>query len=99
MKEIESEHYSLLESHWVEIKQIVNDTYPNFDKNLYSFLEVSPLEYKNCLLVKIGISPSNIAHFMNVTKEAITASRRRMYIKSFHQKGSPSNWDSIIRSL
>ena len=99
MKEIESEHYSLLESHWVEIKQIVNDTYPNFDKNLYSFLEVSPQEYKICLLVKIGISPSNIAHFMNVTKEAITASRRRMYIKSFHQKGSPSNWDSIIYSL
>lgn len=98
-KEIKSEHYRLSEDNWTEIKQIVNKTYPNFDKNLYSFLEVSPQEYKICLLVKIGISPSNIAHFVNVTKEAITASRRRMYMKSFHQKGSPSDWDNIIYSL
>ena len=99
MAEIDKEHYRLSEKHWDELKQIVNHTYPNFDKNLYSFLEASPQEYRICLLVKIGISPTNIAHFMNVTKEAITASRRRMYTKAFNKKGKPSDWDKIIISL
>lgn len=99
MTEIDKDHYRLSEKHWDELQQIVNQTYPNFDKNLYSFLEVSPQEYRICLLVKIGISPTNIAHFMNVTKEAITASRRRMYTKSFNKKGKPSDWDKIILSF
>lgn len=99
MTEIDKDHYRLSEKHWDELQQIVNRTYPNFDKNLYSFLEVSPQEYRICLLVKIGISPTNIAHFMNVTKEAITASRRRMYTKSFNKKGKPSDWDKIILSF
>lgn len=99
MAEIDKGHYRLSEKHWDELKQIVNHTYPNFDKNLYSFLEVSPQEYRICLLVKIEISPTNIAHFMNVTKEAITASRRRMYTKAFNKKGKPSDWDKIIISL
>ena len=99
MTEIDKDHYRLSEKHWDELQQIVNQTYPNFDKNLYSFLEVSPQEYRICLLVKIGISPTNIAHFMNVTKEAITASRRRMYTKAFNKKGKPSDWDKIILSF
>ena len=47
----------------------------------------------------MGISLTNIAHFVNLSKEAITASRRRMYIKAFNKKGKPSDWDKIIDSL
>ncbi len=97
--EIDTKRYKLSDAYWQQLRELINLAYPSFDKNLYSFLEVSHHEYKICLLVKIGISPSNIAHFMNVTKEAITASRRRMYMKSFHRKGSPSDWDDIINSL
>ena len=47
----------------------------------------------------MGITPTNIAHFVNLTKEAITASRRRMYTKAYSKKGKPSDWDKIISSL
>lgn len=48
---------------------------------------------------QLGISPSNMARILNVTKEAITASRRRMYNKVFKTKGSPQDWDKLILSL
>lgn len=98
-KEIITNSFRLKEEEWGELSQLINSVYKNFDKNLHSFLETTPREYNICLLIKIGISPTNIAHFVNVSKEAITASRRRMYTKAFKRQGSPSDWDNIITSL
>lgn len=91
--------FHLTEKDWKDIKEIINQAYENFDSNLRGFLDVNPQEYKICLLLKMGFSPTNIAHFVNLTKEAITASRRRMYTKAFNKKGKPSDWDKIINSL
>lgn len=96
---IENQEYRLSDEHWTELTKLINNTYPGFDKNLHAFLDVNSQEYKICLLIKIGITPTNIAHFLNLTKEAITASRRRMYTKSFHKRGTPADWDKIIISL
>lgn len=91
--------YKLSEEKWEELRKLVNAVYWDFDKNLNAFYDVNLQEYRICLLIKIGISPTNIAHFMNLSKEAITASRRRMYMKAFKSKGTPSDWDNIIRTL
>ena len=99
MTAIENQTFHLTEEDWKDIKEIINQTYGNFDSNLRGFLDVTLQEYKICLLLKMGISPTNIAHFVNLTIEAITASRRRMYTKAFNKKGKPSDWDKIIKSL
>lgn len=99
LKEIESDKFHLAEDDWNDLKRTVNDVYSNFDKNLFSFLKVSSQEYRICLLLKVGVTPSNIAKFMNRTKEAITASRRRMYKKAFDKDGTPTDWDNLVRSL
>lgn len=97
--EIKNGTFKLSEEDWKDLNVLINSTYPEFDKNLEVFLCTNPLEYKICLMIKLGVTPSNIAKFVNVTKEAITASRRRMYIKVFKKKGSPSDWDKVIISL
>jgi protein subunit release factor A len=99
MMAIDKQEYHLAEEDWEEIQKLVNRAYENFDSNLRGFLDVTPQEYKICLLIKMKISPTNIARFVNLTKEAITASRRRMYTKAFGKKGRPSDWDNIIKSL
>ena len=96
---IEEETFHLTEGDWTDIKEVINQTYDNFDSNLHGFLDVSPQEYKICLLLKMGISHTNITHLVNLSKEAITASRRRMYTKAFNKKGKPADWDKIINSL
>ena len=98
-KEIQNETFKVSEDIWEQLSCLVNTIYPNYDKELYSFLKVSLQEYKICLLIKLGISPSNMAKILNVTKEAITASRRRMYNKAFKTKGSPQDWDKLIFSI
>lgn len=96
---IEKNQYNLTEEHWKALSSLVNSVYEGYDQNLQAFLDVSPQERKICLLIKIGISPTNIAHFMFLTKEAISASRRRMYQKAFKKKDTPSDWDKILQSL
>ena len=98
-KQIESDTFKLSEENWNELKVLINSVYQNFDKNLETFLYTTPQEYRICILTKLGIRPTNIAKFLNVTKEAITAARRRMYQKSFKEKGSPQEWDRIIASI
>lgn len=97
--EIANGTYKLTEEEWQEVTKLINSIYPGFDRNLDAFLKTNPLEYKICLMIKLGISPSNMAKFVNVTKEAVTACRRRMYIKVFKKKGTPSDWDKVILSL
>lgn len=91
--------FKLDTAHWEELHKLIQYVYVDFDKNLYSFLNATPQEFQICLLIKISISPTNIAHFLNVSKEAISASRRRMYFKAFHKVGSPADWDKIIYSI
>lgn len=84
---------------WKEASNLINSVYKNFDQNLHRFLDTSSQEYKICLLVKLGISPTNMAKILNVSREAISASRRRMYIKAFQKKGTPADWDKVILTL
>ena len=97
--EIENNTFKVNKENWLELQKLLNDVFPNYDKNLLSFLDVTQSEYRICLLIKIGIKPTNIAKFMNLTKEAISASRRRMYFKAFKVKGTPSDWDKVVKSL
>lgn len=84
---------------WKEVRNLINSVYKDFDKNLHRFLDTSSQEYKICLLIKLGISPTNMAKILNVSREAISASRRRMYTKAFQEKGTPADWDKVILSL
>ena len=52
-----------------------------------------------CLLIKINISPIDIAKLTMHSKEAITSNRRILYEKVFGKKGTPKDWDSFILSL
>lgn len=99
MKEIEYNTFKIKDEHWTELNQLLNRVYVDFDKNLYSFLDMSLQEHRICMLIKIGINPANIAKMMCLTKEAISASRRRMYSKAFNKKGTPSDWDQVVKAL
>ena len=96
---IDNNTFKIVEQDWDKLQELINEIYRDFDHNLNAFYEVYLQEYRICLLIKIGVTPTNIAHIMNLTKEAITASRRRMYMKAFKTKGTPSDWDNIIKAL
>ena len=90
---------SLTDVEWITLGETLNSIYSGFTKKLQDLCEMSEHEYHVCLLIKLGITPTNIAKLTHHSKEAITSVRRRLYYKAFGEKASPSEWDKIIRSL
>ena len=91
---------NLSETEWDELDNVVNSVYENYTEKLHNiYNRMSSFEYRVCLLIKINISPINISHLTNHSKESISSVRRRLYYKAFNRKGSPADWDEIISSL
>ncbi len=86
-------------SDWDALEKAVLTTYPQFRQRLYELCRLSDHEYHVCLLLKIGFKPSDIARLTIRSDEAISSTRRRLYQRAFGKKGSPSEWDELIRTL
>lgn len=84
---------------WILLDETVTNNYPNWQNVLCKLCRMSEHEYHVCLLLKAGISPTNISIITNRSKSAINSTRQRLYEKNFGEKGSPSLWDNLIRSL
>ena len=85
---------------WLRIEGEIEALSPGFREKLQAlYPHFSEFEYHLCLLIRLGIRPSDMAALTAHTKESVTAARRRMYEKVFRKKGTPSDWDEIVLSL
>lgn len=98
-EQIRSGIYKVTDENWNTLEAAINDTYRGFSENLRKLHEFSQYEFRVCLLIKINILPVDMAKFTHHTKEAISATRRRLYEKVFLEKGTPKQWDEFILSL
>ena len=86
-------------SKWEELETIINDIHNGFINKLSEICKLNTFEKQVCLLLKINTTPTHIAKLTNHSKEAVSATRRRLYKKFFGQKGTPQQWDDFIGSL
>lgn len=84
---------------WKEAENLIEKEYPGFSRKLKSMCKLSEHELHICLLLKMGLSPSNISTVTSRSRESLSSSRRRMYEKTTGKKGTPKNWDEIIEGL
>ena len=89
----------LNDDEWEQLHQTVNAVYPNFREKLTSLTPMNNFEYQVCLLLKIGVKPSEIASLTAHSRESVTASRRRLYEKAMKKSGKPSEWDALVTIL
>ena len=89
----------LSDDEWEQLHQTVNAIYPNFREKLTSLTPMNNFEYQVCLLLKIGVKPSDIASLTAHSRESVTASRRRLYEKAMKKSGKPSDWDALVTIL
>lgn len=87
------------EEEWKELFNTVDVIYDGFVNKLYKIHDFTDFELQVCLLIKINISPSDMAIITNHSRESISATRRRLYEKVFKRKGKPKSWDKFIMSL
>ena len=84
---------------WKALEETVNGVYDDFSGKLNRYHKLSEHELHICLLLKINMSPVEIARLTSHTKESISSARRRLYEKVFREKGAPGKWDEFIASL
>ncbi len=90
----------LKENDWLRIEGEIESLSPGFKEKLQTlYPDFSEFEYHLCLLIRLGIRPSDMAALTAHAKESVTAARRRMCEKVFRKKGTPSDWDEIVLSL
>lgn len=84
---------------WRSVGEAIRRIYPDFDVTLTSLCKMSKHEFHVCQLLKMNIAPSAIGELTAHSKEAITSTRRRLYTKVFGRKGTPKEWDDLIKSI
>src|SRR5574344_483994 len=89
----------LKEADWQLIETRLKDYFPSFKDRLYSIYSPSDIEYQICMLIKMGISPSNIAKLLALGNSAVSQSRLRMQQKVFDGQGGAKDWDKFILSI
>ncbi len=86
-------------SDWQLIEERLLTAFPTFRDNLFSLYQLSETEYHICLLIKLEVSPSNMAKLMATGNSTISQSRLRMQQKVFNGQGTAKDWDNYVLSL
>lgn len=84
---------------WKLIEERLLASYPNFRSELYSHYSMSENEYHICLLIKMEVTPSNIAKLLAMGNSSVSQSRLRMQQKVFNGQGTARDWDAYVLSL
>lgn len=87
------------ESDWETIDESVNGIVENFKLRLYSLYRLSAQEYRVCLLVRLGVSASEISSLIGRSASAVSLLRKRLYMKMFKKEGTQKDFDEFIKSL
>lgn len=70
-----------------------------FRNTLYQQYRMSQTEYRICMLIKCGVSLSEIQNILNMSKQNVSSVRKRLMKKFFSVDAPPNKWDEYIRSL
>jgi len=89
---------ALRQSDWQLIEKHLLEAYPEFRSRLYAHYELSETEYRICMLIKMDVSPSNMARLLAMGNSSISQSRLRMQQKVFNGTGTAKDWDKYIQN-
>ena len=89
----------LKEKEWQEIEAKVAEKLPGFRERLYESHQFSETEYRICILIKMGVSPSDMSMLLATSKSNVSQARQRMQKKVFNGRGTAKDWDRYVMTL
>lgn len=74
---------------------------PKFKNNLYTLSrgKLNDIEYKTCMLIKLGFKPTHLAILLGLTKGSVSSRRESIGVKILGEKTSVSLVDKVIKLL
>lgn len=84
---------------WKELMCAVDEAYNQFTMRLLELYPMKTIEIQVCVLIKIGLSPAQIAFITIRSRQAISSIRKRLYSKVMGKDGTPEQWDNFISTF
>lgn len=84
---------------WQRLDTLANSVFPGFRQRLYASAKLSVQEYRTCLLLKVGLSISDIAKLTLRVNNSVSMLRKRLAVKMFGDGCSASDLDNYIKAL
>lgn len=84
---------------WKLIEERLTESFPNFKDELYSHINLSETEYRICVLIKLEVTPSNMAKLLALSNSSVSQIRLRLQHKVFNGQGTAKDWDGYVLSL
>ena len=94
------EEVRITAENWQELRAAIDAAYDDFTGRLYSLCpNLSEMELHICWLVKIQLSPKDIAQVVGRSQSAVSMARTRLYKKIHQKEGTTSDFDKFIADL
>jgi hypothetical protein len=84
---------------WQQLEELFSQSLPQFLPRLQEFCQLSLQERRVSMLLRLGLTPTDIAQLTAHSKQSVTNTRSRLFEKAFGRKGSPADWDRLVASL
>lgn len=111
IKELKStEIYSLVEEkrkkndrltneEWKVLEKSFREHLPSFENTLRNLYTIKENEWRICMLLKLGYSPSDLCVLTDKSSSNVSLLRSRLYKKLLGREGNPSDLDRFIYSI
>lgn len=94
------EDAKITSENWQELQVAIDVAYNGFTGRLYSLCpNLSEMELHICWLVKIQLTPKDMAQIVGRSQSAVSMARTRLYKKIHQEEGTTSDFDKFIADL
>ena len=94
------EEVKITAENWQELRAAIDAAYDDFTGRLYSLCpNLSEMELHICWLIKIQLSPKDMAQVVGRSQSAVSMARTRLYKKIHQKEGTTSDFDKFIADL
>ena len=87
------------EKHWLQLQHTIEQICPNFHAAVNMHQQLSETEYRICMLIKLGLAPSDIDIILNKGYTFASTMRKRLCKKVLQTDGNAAELDKFIASL
>lgn len=87
------------EEDWEKLIRMVEDTLPSFKPIVRGKSRVEGDDYRVCVLVRLGFTPTKVCSVTEKNYDYVTKVRKRLLKKIFHIDGHAKDFDSMIMNI
>ena len=84
---------------WRELERVFDEKLPHIMSTLRSCPQVSLMEMRVCMMIRLGISTSAIARLTGNSRPNVSMIKKRIYTKLTGLDGSAKELESYLRAL